>query len=191
MLKSLRYGKEFEELYTGNYSRLYYYAYQFLNDAEVSRDVVNDAFEYVWKNYENFRKMNVVAILFQSVRNKSIDTFRHNKVEENYVALYSRMLSEEDAGLDEENEKMRELGYYAPEENEKIERIYKVLDNLTPQTRHIMEECYFNRKKYAEVAEMLNISPSAVKKHVMKALRLLREEFHINNGSEGVPENEV
>ena len=73
MLKSLRYGKEFEELYTGNYSRLYYYAYQFLNDAEVSRDVVNDAFEYVWKNYENFRKMNVVAILFQSVRNKSID----------------------------------------------------------------------------------------------------------------------
>ena len=116
MLKSLRYGKEFEELYTGNYSRLYYYAYQFLNDAEVSRDVVNDAFEYVWKNYENFRKMNVVAILFQSVRNKSIDTFRHNKVEENYVALYSRMLSEEDAGLDEENEK--------------IERIYKVLDSL-------------------------------------------------------------
>ena len=98
MLKSLRYGKEFEELYTGNYSRLYYYAYQFLNDAEVSRDVVNDAFEYVWKNYENFRKMNVVAILFQSVRNKSIDTFRHNKVEENYVALYSRMLSEEDMG---------------------------------------------------------------------------------------------
>ena len=164
MLKSLRYGKEFEELYTGNYSRLYYYAYQFLNDAEVSRDVVNDAFEYVWKNYENFRKMNVVAILF-------------HKVEENYVALYSRMLSEEDAGLDEENEK--------------IERIYKVLDSLTPQTRHIMEECYFNRKKYAEVAEMLNISPSAVKKHVMKALRLLREEFHINNGSEGVPENEV
>lgn len=177
MLKSLRYGKEFEELYTGNYSRLYYYAYQFLNDAEVSRDVVNDAFEYVWKNYENFRKMNVVAILFQSVRNKSIDTFRHNKVEENYVALYSRMFSEEDAGLDEENEK--------------IERIYKVLDSLSPQTRHIMEECYFNRKKYAEVAEMLNISPSAVKKHVMKALRLLREEFHINNGSEGVPENEV
>ena len=106
MLKSLRYGKEFEELYTGNYSRLYYYAYQFLNDAEVSRDVVNDAFEYVWKNYENFRKMNVVAILFQSVRNKSIDTFRHNKVEENYVALYSRMLSEEDAGLDEAAQKI-------------------------------------------------------------------------------------
>ena len=138
MLKSLRYGKEFEELYTGNYSRLYYYAYQFLNDAEVSRDVVNDAFEYVWKNYENFRKMNVVAILFQSVRNKSIDTFRHNKVEENYVTLYSRMFSEEDVGVDEENEKM--------------ERIYKVLDSLSPQTRHIMEECYFNRKKYAEVA---------------------------------------
>ena len=43
MLKSLRYGKEFEELYTGNYSRLYYYAYQFLNDAEVSRDVVRSS----------------------------------------------------------------------------------------------------------------------------------------------------
>ena len=166
-----------DRLYTRNYSRLYYYAYQFLNDVEGSRDIVNDAFEYVWKNYEHFRKMNVVAILFQCVRNKSIDAFRHNKVEENYAMLYSQMFQEENIGLDEENEK--------------IERVYKVLDNLTPQTRHIMEECYFNRKKYAEVAEMLNISPSAVKKHVMKALRLLREEFHVNNGSEGVPENEV
>ena len=41
MLKSLRYGKEFEELYTGNYSRLYYYAYQFLNDAEVSLSLIH------------------------------------------------------------------------------------------------------------------------------------------------------
>lgn len=83
---------------------------------------------------------------FPERANKSIDTFRHNKVEENYVALYS-VCFRRGCGLDEENEK--------------IERIYKV-DSLTPQTRHIMEECYFNRK-YAEVAEMLNISPSAVK----------------------------
>ncbi|MFR7879486.1 MAG: hypothetical protein ACLU4J_25560 [Butyricimonas paravirosa] len=54
MLKSLRYGKEFEELYTGNYSRLYYYAYQFLNDAEVSRDVVNDAFIACGKTTRTF-----------------------------------------------------------------------------------------------------------------------------------------
>ena len=84
----------------------------------------------------------------------------------------------------------RETSDDETEENERIERIYNVLEHLPPQTKHIMEECYFNRKKYAEVAQALNISPSAVKKHVMKALRLLREEFNIKKGDEEVPEIE-
>ena len=41
---------------------------------------------------------------------------------------------------------------------------------------HILEECYIQRKKYQEVAEELNISVSAVRKHIVKALQVIREE---------------
>ena len=50
------------------------------------------------------------------------------------------------------------------------------MEKLTPHTRHILEECYIQRKKYQEVAEELNISVSAVRKHIVKALQVIREE---------------
>lgn len=176
MLKRLRYGKEFEKLFTGNYTRLYHYAFQFINDMEVCKDIVGDAFEYVWDHYETLSKGNVLAVLYNQVRNKSIDYYRHTRVESRYALLYSQL-----SPLPEENN--------LTEENERLERISKIIEQLSPQTRHILEECYFNRKKYAEVAEALDISTNAVKKHIMKALRLLREEFQIKNSSPEVPEN--
>lgn len=41
------------------------------------------------------------------------------------------------------------------------------------------------KKKYQEVAEELNISVSAVRKHIVKALQVIRKECLINH-KEGV-----
>lgn len=175
MLRKSKYEQEFERLFKEHYTPLYHYAYRFLNDMETSKDVVNSAFEYLWRNYETARTENPVAVLYQTVRTKSIDWWRHTQVEASYAEAYSRMASE----TEEEDESEKE---------EQLERVRKVLDRLSPQTRHILEECYFNQRKYAEVAAMLNISTNAVKKHIMKALRLLREEFNIKKHEDEVPE---
>jgi RNA polymerase sigma-70 factor (ECF subfamily) len=63
------------------------------------------------------------------------------------------------------------------EQDERMMKIQKVLDGMTPHTRHILEECYLHEKKYKEVAAELNISISAVRKHIVKALKAIREEF--------------
>ncbi len=175
MLKQLKYGKEFEALFKEHYTPLYHYAYRFLNDMETSKDVVSSAFEYLWQNYEEIRKGSPVSALYRTVRTKSIDCWRHAQVEAKYAEVYSQTVSETDEDEEEEKE-------------EQLERVRKVLEQLPPQTRHILEECYFNQRKYAEVAEMLNISTNAVKKHIMKALRLLREEFNIKKRENEVPE---
>lgn len=47
------------------------------------------------------------------------------------------------------------------------------------------------KQKYQEVADEFGISTNGVKKHIMKALRLIREEFDIKKKSREVPENEV
>ena len=97
-------------------------------------------------------------------------------MEADYAEAYARTA----AGTDEEE----------AEKEEQIERMYKVIERLPAQTRHILEECYFNQRRYAEVAEMLDISTSAVKKHIMRALQLLREEFDVKKRDGGVPEQE-
>ncbi|MDY4645071.1 RNA polymerase sigma factor, partial [Prevotella sp.] len=47
----------------------------------------------------------------------------------------------------------------------------------TPRTRQILKLCYVERKKYREVAVELQISESAVKKHIMQALSYMRQKF--------------
>lgn len=53
-----------------------------------------------------------------------------------------------------------------------------MLNSLPPLTRRIIEECYFHKKKYKEVAEEMDISPDTVKKHISKALKLLRNNYN-------------
>ena len=55
--------------------------------------------------------------------------------------------------------------------------IMEAVNLLTPRTQQVLKACYVERKKYKEVAEELNISKSAVKKHIMNALKTLREKF--------------
>lgn len=61
------------------------------------------------------------------------------------------------------------------EENEQhIRQMYQTIETLTPQTQKILKLCYFRQMKYREVAEELNISVSAVRKHIVQALKALR-----------------
>ncbi len=49
------------------------------------------------------------------------------------------------------------------------------LQLLPPKTQLILRECMVNGKTYKEVAEELDITDSAVKKHIVKGLKFLRE----------------
>lgn len=55
----------------------------------------------------------------------------------------------------------------------------KIIEKLGEPTKGIFIQCYFQNKKYAEVAQEYHISSSGIKKHVMKVLRLIRREFDI------------
>ena len=63
------------------------------------------------------------------------------------------------------------------ERKKQVDEIMNALDRLTPKTLRVMKACFVEKKKYREVAEEMGISKSTVKKHVMDALRRLREQF--------------
>jgi RNA polymerase sigma-70 factor (ECF subfamily) len=158
----LRELTDFELFFKENYSRFYFYALRFVDDKEACRDIVGDAFEYAWTSYNDKKVDNWKNYIFSFIRNQCIDYLRHRMVQEKYAGLYINMVSEEDS----------------PEEvDERILAIRNAMKDLTPKTRLILQECFINKKKYREVAIDLEISESAVKKHIVQALKILRQKI--------------
>ncbi|RHJ90421.1 RNA polymerase sigma-70 factor [Parabacteroides bouchesdurhonensis] len=158
--------KDFEIIFKRNYQRLCMFAYQFLENVEDARDVVNDVFEQAWKNYSSLKEESVDAYLYSAVKHRCLNFLEHKKVKHRYIEIVS---------VFQEN---IETDYEAYEQL--IEKINSVCSRLPDRTRYILSQCYFHHKKYKEVSEELGITTDAVKKHIMKALRILRESINKN-----------
>lgn len=155
--------KSFDILFRELYTPLYYYALQIVRDVEVSKDIASDAFEHIWMKRRDIEEATAKSYLYVYVRNKSIDHLRHMQTREQYRRFFTEL-----------TELSVQMEY--KEQDERMQGIENAMSKLTPHTKHILEECYVQRKKYKEVAEEMNISVSAVRKHIVKALKLIREE---------------
>ena len=156
--------REFEELFKANYSRIFYCALDLVEDTEAAKDIVSELFGDLWNQYERLRGERIEAYLYRAVRNRSVNYLRHKAVETQYQQLF--LLIKETTVEEDE---------LAHEENLKL--IDKVMDGFTPQTRFIFEQCYFEGKTYQELASLMNISVSAVHKHMNKAFAAFRKAF--------------
>ncbi len=153
----------FGRIFKAQYPGLYYYALQLLKDAEASRDIVSDTFARVWNDFDSCELQTLPAFLLKTVRNRCLDHLRHDAVHAQYADYYLRAVDECYVSGDENTERQRLVG--------------EMLDLLPETTRHVLEECYLNHKKYREVAEEMNVCQETVKRHIMKALKLLREHY--------------
>ncbi len=158
--------KEFKRLFREYYPQLYAFAFGMVKDEEACRDIIGDAFEKLWKQLDEIKDGNERGFLYLVIRNKCIDRIRNSVSRQRYEIFYKNLYGDE---TDVYDTRLRET-------ESKIERMYQLIGTLTPQTRHILEACYFQGKRYADVAEELDISTSTVKKHIVKALKTLREE---------------
>lgn len=140
---------------------MYYYALHIVNDESVAKDILNDVFAALWKNIATVKPEQINAYLLTSVRNRSVDHLRHQIMQDQYSDEYLHTVDE----------------YYDDYNDEKDRIVEEMLAQLSPPTDEILEMCYLKRMKYAEVAEKLDISTSTVKKHIVKALKILRERY--------------
>ncbi len=158
--------KEFKRLFREYYPQLYAFAYGMVKDEEACRDIIGDAFEMLWGHLDDIKDGNERGFLYRVIRNKCIDRIRSSVSRQRYEIFYKGVYGEE---TDDTDARLKET-------ESRIEKMYQLIETLTPQTRRILEACYFQGKHYAEVAEELNISTSTVKKHIVQALKILRKE---------------
>lgn len=148
----------------GDRCRLYYYALQLLKDEEASRDIVSGVFAHVWENFDSYDMQTLPAFLLKTVKNKCLDYLRHTAVHAQYADYYLHAVDQCYEDNDIQKERQRQ--------------VEEMLDLLPDTTRHVLEECYLNHKKYREVADDMNVCQETVKRHIIKALKLLREHYH-------------
>jgi RNA polymerase sigma-70 factor (ECF subfamily) len=159
----------FELLFRKYYNRLCAFSNKFVNDPEVSREIVQDVFTKVWEGRNEIDPEDSLrSYLFKIAQNLSINNLRRSKVESRYAEIFKLVYVEYHEFSAHESLLAKEL-----EEN-----IAHSIGNLPAECRKIFELSRNEGLKYREIAETLNISVKTVEAQMCKALRFLRVELN-------------
>lgn len=165
--KQIQAEKELKELMNKYYSQLCVVSVQYTDSLEIAEDIVQDVFLRFWEDNKLLSvETNPKAYLFRSVRNASIDYIRKNN--------YRVFTDIEEANLISEEEISEE------ELSLQYERLYRIIGQLSPQERTVLNAIVVENKRYKEVAEEMNISVNTVKTYFARALRTLRKELPLS-----------
>jgi len=156
-----------EVLYVKYYRALNVFAMKYLNDLQVAEDIVQDIFIRFWENqkYQTIQG-SLKNYLFIAVRNRSLnylESFHHSK--KKYLDDLDEVFSFEQFNDDELQEKK--------------EKLHQEIEKLPQQMQVVLKMIVFEKKKYREVSEELDISLNTVKTHFSRSLKKLRGSIDI------------
>lgn len=165
----------FEGLYYKYSDRLYNFAFRFVSDEHTAQDIVHESYGTLWEKFEGKESDAWQALLFRIVRNRSIDTLRHQS-SLRIVSLTDSFRNVCDEGLYQMdfavNDSDRKTIY-----DELTANIHSIMGKLPDRCREVFMMSRFQNMKNREIAEALKISEKAVEKHIHKALTVFRKEL--------------
>lgn len=153
----------FQLLYSSYYETLVLFANQIIDDSQAAEDIVQDCLVKFWisKRYRTLES-GLDKYIFQAVKFSSLNYVRGDRRKKNlHENVIREMMSEED--LPEE------------ENIEILEMVYKVIDLLPEERRHIFLMVFVDGMSYQEVADQLQISKNTVKTQLSRSLKFLRD----------------
>lgn len=168
LIEGLKEGNEriFDYIFHLYYSSLVLYALKFVENRDVSEDIVQDLFVKVWTNRASIHiDQSLKSYFFVSVKNRCFDWLRHHHIKmktEQELLLQNQDTSDENSFL---------------LESELQQQIQNAIDKLPPVCREVFIMNRFDGLKPAEIAIKKGISVRTVETHIGKALRLLRSEL--------------
>ncbi|GHT70799.1 DNA-directed RNA polymerase sigma-70 factor [Bacteroidia bacterium] len=172
LIKLINSGNEtaFSILYEAYYIYLNAIAFYYLNDKEVSKEIVNDVFLKVWKKRETLI-YPVHSYLVKVVQNSCIDFIRIQQSQERAYGSHREQLTR---SYREEyiSSTPPPLEYVEFQETE--EEIRKAISQLTPRCQQIFKAYFDDGKSIEEIAVDLNITVSTVRVQMKNSYDKLR-----------------
>lgn len=159
--------QSFEKLFKDYYPYLCSFARKYIDDLDECKDIVHNVFLNLWnKRDELDTHTTLKSYLFKSVHNRCLNHIRDNK-----KIVHHDMPMESHA-----------LGGYIEstdyvEVSELETRIKNAIDDLPENCRRIFILSRFEEKKYAEIAEIMQVSIKTVEAQMTRALKTLREKL--------------
>ncbi|HAV55439.1 RNA polymerase sigma factor [Aequorivita vladivostokensis] len=154
----------FNQLYEVHGKPVWRFIYFRCGDPAQADDLVQEAFIKLWQNCAKVTREKAKSFLYTVCNNAFLNEVAHKKV----------VLKHAKRQADKTNYQSPE---FLMEEDEFREKLKKSLENLTEAQRTAFLLNRIEGKKYAEIAQMLNISVKAVEKRMSQALAVLRKEI--------------
>ena len=153
--------QQFKELFLSEYGRMYKAAYILLGDEDEAKDAVQDVFAKLWAGTIPLKEESQRTFLLTCVRNRCLNIIAHRQTKQEAIRLLT-------------SEAIASETY----DDEIIEMVNRYVDEkLTPQTSRIIKMHSDEDQSYKEISNSLDISLSAVNKHIVQGLRKLRSTF--------------
>lgn len=157
--------KDFKELFMDMYPRLVRYAVSLTGDGNDARDIVGDVFERAWYRYEALGRETLRGWLYASVRNACLNMLKHQQVEQRNIQALIEATRFDMTTDYEEHELL-------------LQKAERIVSELKEPTCTILRLCYYEHLTYQQAAERLGVSPNTIKKHISKALAILRASMN-------------
>ena len=173
-MSSERYVQDFtalEALFKRFYKPLRAYAFRFVNDKDLSEDIVQDVFFELWQRRESirFEDAAVKSYLFRAVYTHALNAL--NKKQQDVCTLEPAREADQYVTSYMQNSEQSLLL------KELEEEIMSYINTLPPQCRKVFMLSRSYGLKNREIAEQLDISIKAVEKQISKALYGLKEHL--------------
>lgn len=156
----------FKILFDDLWSHMASYASSIIDDAEVSKDILQDVWMDYWKRREDIQVQNIQGYLYKALRNACYKYIRDNKL----TSLQQTVV--DTATYDQET---------IDSEEKHISRVSELnlsLNNLPERCREIFLLSRLNDFTNEEIAKSLNITKKTVENQISIALKKLRKDLN-------------
>jgi len=157
--------KEIQTLFDRYEKQMYHIAYQILQDSYLAEDAVLDAFVKILHNAYSFESPDsdpAKRLIIQIIRSSAIDIYRRNQKYREWTV-----------SAEENTEFIESL---AIPETEAIFDMDSLISELPDTYQTVIRQRFIYDRPYSEIAQLLGMSESAVRKRQERALKILRRK---------------
>jgi RNA polymerase sigma-70 factor (family 1) len=164
-------GEILDKLFTRYYTPLCQLSYSIVKNMDTAKDIVQEFYIKFWNKYENQSyPENFEAYAYVSIRNRTFNYLESSQVKKKHETAYVT----DDVELD-----YQLMHHQNSQQNDYRIKVMKAIDKLPAQQRKTFLLSTMGGKKYAEIAEELNVSINTVKTHIKKAYLSIRKDCNM------------
>jgi RNA polymerase sigma factor (sigma-70 family) len=156
----------FEKIYSNHKKKIAQRLIRLLSSRDLVEDLLQELFIRLWNNRERIDvEKPIEAYLYRIATNLVNDYFREISRDKKLAEELWHRISEIYNPFDEVSEVNADS------------ELFRSIDKLPEQRKKVFLLCKLEKKSYAEVSRLLQISEAAVNDHITKANRFLRDNY--------------